>query len=74
MCCWTLGVLSGSKLFWDEGLVVPVVGLLGVLGLVFFGLTLIHGFEFFWARRSFSRAVPYFSILAGHLLASAGWS
>jgi hypothetical protein len=69
---WALGVLSGSNLFWGGGLVLTVGCLLGILGLAFLGLTLIQGFELFWDRRSFSRAVPYFSILAGHLLASDG--
>jgi hypothetical protein len=39
----------------------------------FLGFALTQGLSEFWALRSFSRAVPYFSSLAGHLLESAGW-
>ena len=52
---------------------VVLVCSFGGLGLDFLGLTLVHGSAVFGARRSFSRAVPYFSIRTGHLLASAGW-
>lgn len=59
----------------EAGLVLSgvMVGM-GTLCLGFFPFTLIHGLSVFWARRSFSWAVPYFSNLAGHLLASSGWS
>ena len=42
---------------------------LGFLG----GLVFDQGLSDLAARLSLSRAVPYFSSLAGHLLASAGW-
>ena len=43
-------------------------------GFGFLVLTLIQGLLEWVAQRSSSRAVPYLRSLAGHLLASAGWS
>ena len=67
------GPARGSNLLLEGGLVVGVGRLLVSLDLAFLDFTFIQGFEDFWALRSLSLAVPYFSSLTGHLLASAGW-
>lgn len=66
---------STLNLFWDWGLLFVPGGResIGGLGLAFPGFALIHGMSDFWARCSFSLAVPYFSTLIGHLLASMRW-
>ena len=66
---WGVGGAMGSKRLVE---VFSVGRAVGGLGLVFLVFALIHGLSDFWALRSFSRAVPYFASLDGHLLASAG--
>ena len=69
----TLELFRSSNLFCERMLVTGRDCSTVPFGLFFLGLAFIQGLDDFWARRSFSLAVPYFSNLAGHLLASAGW-
>ena len=67
------GAIISNLLEGSGGVCVREEAAGGDFAFCFLGLVLIQGLSDFCALRSFSRAVPYFSNLVGHRLASAGW-